>query len=455
MKKLLLTAVAASTIAVTAKAQTIPNGNFENWNSAVVDLPNNWFSSAGENPEVATTSKTSDSRSGSAIKLESKVVENGNVSFGFFTNTDGDPTIGEGGAPYSQQPTSISGYYKGTFVTGDSAIMLVIFKKNGVPISENFFKIGTNANAYTAFSFPLTVDVIPDSVVFGFASSDVIENQDPPAGNIIFVDDISFNGPGITQQLANSNFDSWTSETRYGFIGWNALSPEVTRTTDHYKGVAAAYIPVIDFGDGMAFGGNMSLGEPVIGSTGRQGVPFSATDDTLTFYYKFNSVEGDTAIVFIGLYKAGSPVGGDLVILEPSANYTLKSIPLVAGIAPDTLSINFAVAQGQARPAHPGSELFIDEVTLSSEPLNTGLFNWTKTAAQSKVYPNPMNTELNVWVGGYKNVQYSIMDITGKELLNGTANGNPINVSELHPGIYFVTLSSKGEVLATQKVVKN
>jgi hypothetical protein len=420
-----------------------------------VDLPNNWYSSAGENPDLVTTSKTSDSRSGSAIKLESKIDQNGNVNFGFFTNTDGDPTIGEGGAPYTQQPTSITGYYKGTFVTGDSAILLVIFKKNGVPISENFFKIGTNANTYTAFSFPISVDATPDSVIFGFASSDVIDNQDPPAGNIVFVDDISFNGPGITQQLANSNLDAWTSETRYGFIGWTALSPEVTRTADHYKGAAAAYIPVIDFGDGMAFGGNMSLGEPVAAGAGRQGVPFSANDDTLTFYYKFNSVEDDTAIVFIGLYKAGSPVGGDFVVLEPTANYTLKSIPLVAGVTPDTLSVNFAVAQGQVRPAHLGSELFIDEVTLSSEPLNTGLFNWTKTAAQTKVYPNPMNTELNVWVGGYKNVEYSIMDITGKELLSGKANGAPIQVGDLHPGIYIINLSTNGQVLATQKVVKN
>ena len=66
-----------------------------------------------------------------------------------------------------------------------------------------------------------------------------------------------------------------------------------------------------------------------------------------------------------------------------------------------------------------------------------------------------MNTELNVWVREYKNVEYRIVDITGKELLSGNVNGNLIQVGDLHSGIYFISLSTNGQVLATQKVIKN
>lgn len=453
MKRSLLAATALVSFTVALNAQTIPNGNFESWKTTILDLPNNWFSSSDDNPSIQTCTKTSDSRSGSAVKLESKDDGNGGVAFGFFANTKGDPTVGEGGAPYTQQPTSINGYYKGTFVTGDSAILLVIFKKNGVAFSQNTFKIGQSKSTYTAFSYPLTVSMAPDSVIVACASSDVIDNPNPPSGNIVFMDDISFGGAGITQQLSNSNFDSWTSKTFSGLISWSAYNSETTKTTDHYKGDAAVVIPVVDYGSGNIYGSALSLGE---GDPFNQpGIPYGKSNDTLVFYYKFNSVGGDSAYVMANLTQNGNFVGSGYAILEPQATYTRFTLPLNAMQTPDTLRISFGCGTGQEHPASIGSELKVDEVTLLSEPLNTGLLNWTKTATDAKIYPNPMSTELNIWAGGYKNVQYRIVDITGKELLNGTANGNPINVSELHSGIYFVSIIFNGQILATQKVIKN
>lgn len=455
MKRILLAATAIVALSAHTKAQTIVNGNFETWNTINREKPASWFSSIDdftEGEELVT--KTTDSRSGSAIKLQTLEVA-GDIGFAFFTNTNGDPTEAEGGTPYTQQPTAITGYYKGTFNSGDSAILLVVFKKDGSPISFNTFKIGTNASAYTQFSFPLSLAMAPDSVVFAMASSDVLDNiENITPGNVITIDDISFTGAGITQQLANSNFDSWTTETSYGFVNWTSFNEEVTRTTQKYKGEAAAYIPVVDYGDGFVFGGSLGLGEPNTNS-GRQAIPYTKTDDTLSFYYKFNSVGGDSATVLVGFSKEGNPIGGDIKYLEPTSTYQLVTIPLNAAIAPDSLILLFSVAQSQINKADVGSELFIDEVTLTSEPLNTGLLNWTKTAADAKVYPNPMNNEVFVWVGGFKNVEYSIADITGKQLLNGNVSNNPINVSELHSGIYFITLSSNGQTLATKKVVKN
>jgi len=239
----------------------------------------------------------------------------------------------------------------------------------------------------------------------------------------------------------------------YDFPDWTPSTNEVTRTTDKYKGESAALIPVTDFGDGFILGGNLTLGKPNENMS-RQGIPYNKTDDTLTFYYKFNSVGDDSAAVIVGLFKQGFPILNLNIMLEPTSTYQQVNIPLNVSLAPDTISMSFAVAQSQINPASLGSILIIDEVTFASEPLNTGMKNWIKGTQQASIYPNPMISELNIRTQGYKNANYAVMDIAGKVLLSGNVDDMPIYTGELQNGIYLITLKSNGKVICTQKVVK-
>ncbi len=438
-----------------AKAQSIGNGNFEHWDSVQLDIPNDWFSSNDDyvSGPVCLT-KSNDSRSGYALKIETKSTGAGNrLQYGFITNQSGNK-LDDGGIPYAQQPTALTGFYKASIVSGDSVFLGLTFKKNGVVIARNYLNIGVSSSTFIAFSIPTNLTNTPDSVIFTVSSSSQLNSVPSSPGTSLILDDLLFVGNGITQQFPNHDFNSWTVKTHYIPLNWSAYSSNITKTTDKYSGASAIKIPVASYRSSGVLGTDLILGLP--SSDGMlRGVPYSKQNDSLAFYYKFNSVNNDTAYAFAGLYKNGNGVGNAIAFLEPTDTFRRVTLPLIANQVPDTIVLNFSVATGQLHQPSLGTMLIIDEVKIASEPLNSGLFDLTKTAVKSNVYPNPMNTELNVWVGGYKNVQYSIMDITGKELLNGTANGNPINVSELHPGIYFVTLSSKGEVLATQKVVKN
>ncbi len=456
MKKTLLVVSAMVALLSANQAQSILNGNFENWKTTIIDKPNSWFSSndfyAGG---PICVSKTTDSRSGLAIKLESKLTIDGIIEVGYFTNSRGDLNNGDGGTPYDEIPDGISGFYKGNFTAGDSAEIFVGFKKNGVFIERYIFKIGTSSNVFIPFSFPFDLSDSPDSVFFGISSSNISGNMEPLAGSMIIVDDIQFNGLGITQQLANSDFESWNTNNSYEFVNWTASTQEVTRTADSYSGDAAAFIPVSDFGDGFIFGGNLVLGEPPMNGK-RQGIPYNLTSDSLSFYYKFNSVNEDSANVIISLYKQGFPIGGENVVLEPTVEYKLKTIPISSQLIPDTLSLIFAVAQSQINPASLGSVLYIDDVKLNSAPFSALFENPAQNDERIKLFPNPVQKELYIEVSGRINVKYLVTDVAGKVLISGeTINKTALDLSELKNGIYLISFETSDGVLVVKRFIKS
>ncbi len=78
--------------------------------------------------------------------------------------------------------------------------------------------------------------------------------------------------------------------------------------------------------------------------------------------------------------------------------------------------------------------------------LNSGLFS---------IYPNPANSVLTITSDSYSISKFIITEVTGKEVMNGTAEDN-IDVSHLRSGIYFISVYDENKRLAgTKKFVKN
>lgn len=457
MNKHLLTAFAVIGIAAAANAQFFPNGAMENWETINIEEPNNWTTSNNAWRLVNgkfTATKSSDSRSGFAIKLETLVSQNGDTAFAYFANTEGDPLAGEGGQAFSQSPQNMTGYFKSNIAVGDSAVMLVLFKKNGVVVSQTEYKFTGIKSAYTAFSFPIqNLTVTPDSVIIAAASSNVIAEVGVTPGSWIMFDDLALTGSNITQTITNGNFDSWTTTSLNSLNDWWSGGEGISRTTG-YKGLYGVELETIDYQDGY-IGQAMLLnfnyndnGDPF------GGLPYTRLNDTLVFWYKYNAASADdSAAVYVELRGNGTSVGGGFLKIGAKSIYTKASIPLFAFNQPDTLRVSFMSSNTEGGPIEvAGSKFTIDEVQLASTPLNTGIKHIFKNSASIGLYPNPTSNIAVIKANNTDLISYELNDITGKVILTGV--GNDINISNLNNGIYFVTVKSGVEVIAVKKLIK-
>jgi hypothetical protein len=80
-----------------------------------------------------------------------------------------------------------------------------------------------------------------------------------------------------------------------------------------------------------------------------------------------------------------------------------------------------------------------------------------------KMYPNPATDHLMISfeTKGIQNILFQISDPSGKSLTNenqASINGNAVkllNVSNLAPGVYFVSIYEDGRKIKTEKFIKN
>lgn len=75
--------------------------------------------------------------------------------------------------------------------------------------------------------------------------------------------------------------------------------------------------------------------------------------------------------------------------------------------------------------------------------LDTTLYSLNKQLEFISVYPNPTSDILLV-KGINKKFEYVVLDISGKKLLSGM--GNPIDISNLKRGSYYITVSSDDKI---------
>lgn len=78
---------------------------------------------------------------------------------------------------------------------------------------------------------------------------------------------------------------------------------------------------------------------------------------------------------------------------------------------------------------------------VSSSALATGLNELSEKESQILIYPNPAKNWLNIETGSDKPVTVKISDITGKTMTPPMVT-NRVNISELNPGLYFITIEN-------------
>lgn len=466
MKKVLLFALPIM-LATSAKAQDCPNGDFENWASHAYSNPDSsWYTSNIQSLAKADTLTVwpVTGHAGQAIHIQTAIVGMDTLQ-AYAINTLGDPKNGSGGVPYSQQPTSITGYYRYNMVSNDSAIMIIEFKKAGTVISVTEFayrNVSGSMPTFTAFSFPLSsIPVAPDSVIIGLTSSNV-NGPGLQSGSWVEIDQLAFGGTGITQPIPGGSFDTWNAQSVDVPNGWTIGShgnggSGVTKSTTHYGGSYSLQLTTQPGGGGgggsTVLSGAVTTGiySPNNGPVG--GLPYTHTTDTLTGYYMYAPVGADTAMVGVTLTAAGSIVGGtNYNIRTASSSWTYFEMPFSAGSTPDTMRID--IQSGSWYAAQPGSVLNIDHLQLKSQPLppvSTGMLSGGSHAVTA--YPNPANDVLNIRydynITGP--VSAKIYDMMGR-VIDSRSYNTPTSivtfqVGYLPAGLYFYEVMNNGNVI--------
>jgi len=450
-------------------AQTLKNGNFENWTKKVLyENPNGFFTSNMQLSMMAhapNVTKTTDKQSGTyAIKLQTTATVEGDTIPGLImTGNPGGGGFMGGGIPYSQRPTSLDGYAKYNIKTGDTAAILLIFLFQGNIIGfggTSFSGITTN---YTQFSAPITFFVpvvMPDTAVIIISSSSLDGYKGP--GSTILFDHLTFTGS--TLAFPNGDFENWTEMSFDEPDGWltsNAYltdpsNPSVSKSTEAQNGSFAAKIvnSIIISGDTLSFLTNGQIGDD--GPEG--GMPVFNNPDKVKFYYKYIPVGPDTALFLAKLSKFDSSLGVSNSVeeivekLSPTSNYTYFETTFKFNQTPsaDTLLLAFAAGNVMDETKYKGlgSALFIDNISITYQSSNLEEFLF---GSSLNVYPNPTTDYLNIEMKDlfYGHAQISICDLGGKKLLvknmNIPDNGliETIDLNHFMPGYYLIEIQTE------------
>lgn len=152
----------------------------------------------------------------------------------------------------------------------------------------------------------------------------------------------------------------------------------------------------------------------------------------------------------IKVYAHGTTqlLGMDDVRMDVS--YRSKRYPILHFGLGSMDSIDLVISKGNVvyqvngLPANQLHTIYLSAITGLTEP------NFSNSI---KIYPNPVKSILNIQSNVPSDFNYFIYNPTGQLLMNGE-NQNQIDVSSLHPGIYFLRLTDKTGNTTNHKFIK-
>ena len=175
--------------------------------------------------------------------------------------------------------------------------------------------------------------------------------------------------------------------------------------------------------------------------------PITGHPTSLTGYYKFLPLNGDTMNIVIVLFQSGAMVaGGTLTGTATISNWTSFNVPISAYTTADSALIFLASFNltGGTLP-HGNSALYIDN--LNFDNLITSVSEQTSENTTFSLYPNPASDIVTLNIGNTNNADLTlnIYNVIGtlvkSEMMK--QNQQQINIGDLSNGIYMVTIKSK------------
>jgi hypothetical protein len=381
---------------LSAIAQAIPNGNFEDWSQTNYFDPLHWRSSNIEsiqqNSWVTVSQVPGYNGSGYAIRMAT-AGEDGQVMPGYFSNTGGDPLAGEGGEAYHEIPSMLSGYARYQTLGLDTALLVVAFKKQGQIIRLHTIPFHGEQNTFTPFHVILQLPELPDSVIIAAVSSDVRHPEVMTAGSFLELDEITFEGRYVMPQLANHDFEHWMHGHIHHAHEWGSFGLMAGRSEDTPFGNFAAMMTSYEDWNLQVHPSGLYMGYMNDSQEWYGGIPYVELTDTVRGWYKYLSDGNDAGCLSLEMLSNQINVGGAYYQFYPTDEWTFFEIPIQLNETPDTMRIQLMSSVFPFDQAVNGSTLFVDNLELSSEPL---LIRNMGERLEGSIFPNPANEFIQV-----------------------------------------------------------
>lgn len=449
-------------------AQVLPGGNFEQWLSVILEYPSdaNWtIYHDGQTPEYAgLLEKTSDASDGEyAIKFNTY----GNTNFGYvvYGEAENGPS---GGIPFADDPTQVTIAYKGNLAAGDSAEIWVWLFSGGEQLTTDAFRIGDSRDDYADYTFTLSeYSGMPDSLMFAIVPCDPMTEGIHTAGNVVYFDNVRFNGSnGI--QIPDNSFEDWTDITLDYSNEMHNIEAGIEKSGDAYYGDYALKMMTQNvswYKDGEDEGMNMGTLLTLWGSinwirTGEDdwserlvgGLPVESRKDTLVFYYKYIHPEGvvDTAQSALIFDKDSIEVLSYWHDLLQTDAYTRAEIPYDlddnwtgGSVEADSMLLRLESTKWRGNWSASdvdveGSSLYIDCIFLSSQEIYIGTEDTPFDKREVIIFPNPAGNILHIR-GLTEDTDLRIVSLNGSVVCHYTGRGDvSLDVSGFSPGLYLI-----------------
>lgn len=449
-----ITTLFLSLSAALAIGQTIPNGDFENWQSTP-EAPTGWETTnslatflQGVPPVTKLTDKFSGTYAANLRNFAGKV--NGkDTLFGGYMHTEVDITN-------QPLPAYLKGHIKYSLAAGDKAVVMFGYKviedgrETQYILGMKTFE-GTNAN-YIPFTVPTLGNYYPDkksnTLTIGISSYNFWNSSVAvSASSNVTIDSLAFGGsitpPVIVagNSVANGDFSIWNNgEEIKTPQNWFLASPlqeassnQISQSTDAHTGPYA-----------LQLGIDPSLFPTFLYTF----IKPSAGSKFVIGYSKFDLGPKDTVIAAISKYTKNSGLEGELldsiVFTGSQSSYKAFSLSFDGKIsAGDTLALQFFAFNGDffdnfRLAADP--TFLLDDLTLSTVPL--ALSEEQLAASSWTVSPNPSANGVFTLRSTQPLDQLQVFDILGNKVDANVLVGQGIttlDISQQARGIYYVT----------------
>lgn len=442
-------------VAIEMQSQNaIPNPDFEHWTQNSIENP--MYMPFTSNHDCyrddlpSNVKKVSPGYTGQyAIELQTV----GN-HLAYTLNTDpkeGNLNLWTNGIAYSEMPTGIKGHYKYNVEITDSALLIVIFRKNKAEIGNYQFKIGGIKSTFTPFEFEFTpaLTQTPDSLILCLVASNIYKNENGVNGSTLTVDNVSFVGVSTQPSELNGDFEQWSNFQLPLIIDdWNSQNKDedgLSRTNDAKQGEYALQLTTY-----LGEDNNVPKARPGYLTSGywdnncgclKGGNSYTLTKDTLAFWYKYAPQSTDLAQVSLQFLQNGNQIGGQHLNLNASSNYQYIEMPFELGTSPDHVIIQVASSQwDNSALSYVGSTLILDNLYFKSSKVNSTPIHFKN---ELKWWPNPVVDKLNISNLIDPNNTINIYNSRGQLHYSEKLSNNSIDVSALSKGLYIVQISGE------------
>jgi photosystem II stability/assembly factor-like uncharacterized protein len=428
----------------------IPNFSFENWDSSIVAFPDG-YSRVGGNV----------SKSGNACHGNYAILMKNDSSAqkpaGILMGESEDALNFYGGKPFTSRPDSVKGCFDYLIAPGDSAFVLLIFKKNSQIISENYYYItGSSNGIFEDKSFPVNFSSFenPDTVIFGVSITTFIANDSVIPGNYVALDYIRFTG--TTENLPNYDFEDWPEYDIILLNNWNYDRKDAPAEPNHLNQYTVSISEIYHDGYYSArINHFISPNDTVSAYIQSESFPIGYIPHKLTGYHLFQQSGIDTLVVSINLFYQGQTIGsGTYKTTESTSWFTPfeADIQYNSAVICDSACIRISLASSSILTNQ--TYALIDDLNFDSYLLqikDEPSENYKSKEEYILVFPNPVRDILKIQIDNSLQEEYwlTVTDIYGKIMISEkksvcrNTNQSEINVQNLKNGFYFVIISGK------------